>query len=539
MQKEWDEGISQRATRRECERHLRRHRQAMGLLQGDLIDEWDEGYEEWQDRSLVTRFSRRLARSGRRSSGHQLKRGFAGSMGKRLEQKSRPAKQLLHLKSTIQREQAKAEDAAVPGINLNKDGNQYGPYPLGQLQELVDQGHFTATDFALYEGCSNWVGLAEVPGLRIPVPESSAPGHEEPENAVSHQSVFDDEPDVRPTEERRKRTRLGFLFRVVAPVCLGVFLLLYLCDLLNQHMGWNIPLGWDLMGTETAHPTNDGGKSEASQPQGIAGETAPRAVTDPTTISFGKPWTVPSVGLEMLWCPAGTFMMGSPKSEKGRGDDETAHMVTVTQGFWLGKHEVTQAQLKEVMGGYSGQYQGDNHPAVNLSWDEAISFCAKLTATEAGAGRLKEGFAYQLPTEAQWEYACRAGSRKAFAYGDSLSSHQANFNGNYPYRSPTKGPNLEQTTAVGAYKPNGWGFHDMHGNAWEWCHDWYAIYSGSHATDPAGLASAFNRVLRGGSWISKAVHTRSAYRLTSGKDSSDSTLGFRVSLRQIQVPPSG
>jgi formylglycine-generating enzyme required for sulfatase activity len=148
------------------------------------------------------------------------------------------------------------------------------------------------------------------------------------------------------------------------------------------------------------------------------------------------------------------------------------------------------------------------------------SFCDKLTELERKAGRLPAGMAYQLPTEAQWEYACRAGTKTSFSFGDSLTSGQANISG---------GPG--ETTAVGKYPANGWGFHDMHGNVFEWCADWYGDYPTGAARDPVGPADGSSRVQRGGSWYYTASNARSADRYGYGPASSFNNLGFRLSLR--------
>jgi formylglycine-generating enzyme required for sulfatase activity/serine/threonine protein kinase len=238
----------------------------------------------------------------------------------------------------------------------------------------------------------------------------------------------------------------------------------------------------------------------------------------------GKKFTVSGLSLEMLWCPSGRFEMGSPagffRGESGRRSDEVQHEVTLTQGFWLGKHPVTQTQWKKVMGSNPSHFKGRNRPVEEVSFNEVNKFCRKLTELERKAGRLPEGMSYQLPTEAQWEYACRAGTKTAYAFGAGLTTAQANISG---------GP--EETISVGSYKPNAWGFHDMHGNVWEWCADWYGDYTAVAVRDPAGPAVGSCRVFRGGSWYDSAYIARSAYRFRSVPASSDNDLGFRLSLR--------
>jgi formylglycine-generating enzyme len=246
-------------------------------------------------------------------------------------------------------------------------------------------------------------------------------------------------------------------------------------------------------GEDTKKPVGDSPESNQA-----SAETPP-AKTDSS--AEGKAFAIADLSMEMLWVKPGTFEMGSPSSEKDRDDDETPHVVTLTQGFYLGKHEVTQSQWEKVMGSKPSKYKGADRPVEKVSWLDVTSFCNKLTASERTAGRLPAGMTYQLPTEAQWEYACRAGTKTSFSFGDSLTSRQANISG---------GPG--ETTAVGKYPANGWGFHDMHGNVWEWCADRYGIYPTVAATDPVGPADGSDRVTRGGSWDGSADLARSALR---------------------------
>ena len=205
------------------------------------------------------------------------------------------------------------------------------------------------------------------------------------------------------------------------------------------------------------------------------------------------------VKLELLRCPAGTFTMGSPASEAGRKENETQHLVTLTKPFWLGKHEVTQAQWQALMGNNPSQLKAADLPVERISWNDADAFCRKLTAGEAG--RIPADYEYRLPTEAEWEYACRAGNAGPYA------------NSGRPDDMGWSKENSEATTHPGGQKqPNAWGLHDMHGNVWEWCQDWSADYPGDAAIDPVGPATGVFRVIRGGSMATNAGLCRAASR---------------------------
>jgi formylglycine-generating enzyme required for sulfatase activity len=250
----------------------------------------------------------------------------------------------------------------------------------------------------------------------------------------------------------------------------------------------------------------------------------------------GTAFTIRDLGLDLLWVKPGTFEMGSPLSEKDRYDVETPHAVTLTDGFYLGKHEVTQSQWEKVMGSNPSEYKGADRPVETVSWTDVTSFCAKLTASERAAGSLPAGMTYQLPTEAQWEYACRAGTKTAFSFGEASGelhrhANYADVNTDFDWSDKAHDDGYENTSPVGSYKANGWGFHDMHGNVWEWCADWYGDYPTGAARDPVGPAVGSYRVLRGGSWGSTANSARSAYRLRNGPALSNIYLGFRLSLR--------
>jgi formylglycine-generating enzyme required for sulfatase activity len=218
------------------------------------------------------------------------------------------------------------------------------------------------------------------------------------------------------------------------------------------------------------------------------------------------------VELELILVQPGSFMMGSPADEVGRAADEVLHKVTLTKAFYLGRTEVTQAQWKAVMGTNPSNFKGDDLPVDSVSWTDAQQFCAKLSA--------KDGRRFRLPTEAEWEYACRAGSPAPYS-GTGRLEDMGWFRANTDQR----------TSPVGQKLPNAWGFHDMHGNLWEWCADIYDELSAADATDPTGAAGGVYRVLRGGSWMSLPADCRSAERNRELPDfRRQAKTGFRLAL---------
>ena len=231
------------------------------------------------------------------------------------------------------------------------------------------------------------------------------------------------------------------------------------------------------------------------------------------------------LGMNFVYIKPGSFMMGSPSDEPERqGLRETQHRVTLTKGFYLQTTEVTQGQWKAVMGSNPSRFKdcGDDCPVEKVSWHDVQKFIKKLNRME---GTEK----YRLPTEAEWEYACRAGTTTPFSFGRCLSSDQANYDGNNPLTECSKGKYRKKTLPVGSFSPNAWGLYDMHGNVWEWCQDrWYRDYPTGSVTDPYGYSSGFRRVYRGGSWNRFARFCRSASRSYSAHESRYSRLGFRL-----------
>ncbi|MDR1534954.1 MAG: SUMF1/EgtB/PvdO family nonheme iron enzyme [Planctomycetota bacterium] len=224
--------------------------------------------------------------------------------------------------------------------------------------------------------------------------------------------------------------------------------------------------------------------------------------------------------LKLAPIPAGTFSMGSPGSESGRRDDEVQHEAVISRPFHMGVHEVTQAQWRAVMGTNPGRFEGDRLPVEQVSWEDATAFCRRVSELT--------GRRVRLPTEAEWEYACRAGTGTAFNTGETIGPHQANYNGDHVYGEGAKGAYRQETAEVGSFPGNAWGLHDMHGNVWEWCSDWYGGYPAGSASDPKGPESGAYRVLRGGGWHSFPWSCRSASRYMIDPGYRNHGFGFRV-----------
>jgi formylglycine-generating enzyme required for sulfatase activity len=245
----------------------------------------------------------------------------------------------------------------------------------------------------------------------------------------------------------------------------------------------------------------------------------------------------------MVWIAGGTFSLGSPRSEAERwGFEGPQHTVTISTGFYMGQYEVTQAEYQTVIGSNPSNFKGDTLPVEQVSWYDAIDYCNALSRREGLTPAYtisgsedsptimwhKSANGYRLPTEAEWEYACRAGTTSPFNTGDTITTDQANYDGDRPYNGNAPGTNRERTTAVSSFAANGWGLYDMHGNVWEWCWDWFDSYASGSQTDPTGAASGAYRVLRGGSWGSDAGLLRSAHRYGSPPGRQYYGLGFRV-----------
>jgi formylglycine-generating enzyme required for sulfatase activity len=276
-----------------------------------------------------------------------------------------------------------------------------------------------------------------------------------------------------------------------------------------------------------ALPANDETIAAVSADLDLAGSVAPRWLPEAKVAAEAAMVLARSVGRrarvlakvtsELVRIPPGTFTMGS---DFGNSDEKPMTRVTFTKAFWLGKYQVTQQYWFAVMGTKPSFFQDGRRPVENVSWDEAMEFCRRLTETAKAAGQLPEGYAYMLPSEAQWEYACRAGTTGDFAgQVEAMAVYSENAGGT--------------THVVGTKQANAWGLHDMHGNVWDWCLDWKGSYSGGSVIDPMGAASGSLRVYRGGSWSDGAGFCRSANRCGNSPGVRFHDLGFRLALSSV------
>jgi formylglycine-generating enzyme required for sulfatase activity len=242
----------------------------------------------------------------------------------------------------------------------------------------------------------------------------------------------------------------------------------------------------------------------------------------------GPPAPPPPPGL--VWINPGTFLMGSPTNENDRSIEEGPQtQVTLTYGYWMGKYEITQIEYQAVVGDNPSDFIGDaSRPVETVTWFDATNYCAQLTGRERLAGRLPAGYVYRLPTEAEWEYAARAGTTTRFSYGDDPGYTNL---ANYTWYVADSG---SQTHPAGQKQPNPWGPYDMYGNVREWCLDWYGTYPGGTVINPMGPSSGLYRVIRGGYYRNVGGFCRAASRINGSGAELFNGFGFRVVLAPVQ-----
>ena len=236
----------------------------------------------------------------------------------------------------------------------------------------------------------------------------------------------------------------------------------------------------------------------------------------------------PQTRMEFVAVEPGSFVMGSPIREAGRNNDELPHRVTISRRFFVGRHEVTQTQWAMVMGQNPSHFKDCSHcPVENVDFYQVATFITNLNAQSTS-------MRYRLPTEAEWEYVCRAGTRTPFTTGGRITVDQANVDGRFPYAGAAVAASSDKTRPVGSFAPNAWGLSDVHGNVWEWTNDWYGPYDLRAETDPKGPDAGTVRVIRGGSWHFDANSARCALRYTHAPQDKGFSLGFRVMAEPIR-----
>jgi formylglycine-generating enzyme required for sulfatase activity len=339
-----------------------------------------------------------------------------------------------------------------------------------------------------------------VPVVPIPPPQAPAPGR--PLSAVASVNEIHSSPEFEKTAGSRESPD-----RAIPVILLCGTLLLFAMMAMVSNDGSD---------SRAANVAEQAANAEESPPDSHAIFPVKLFVEVPLGRQAGEEREfeiAPGVKMAFCWIPPGNFTMGSPAGEKDRQDDEDQVPVRISRGFWLAKTECTQGQWQVVMGNSPSHFKGEELPVESVSWEEVQWFLSELSG-------LPPGWKWELPTEAQWEYACRAGTMTVFSFGDSLGSRQANLHGGF----------WEETTAnVGSHAANAWGLHDMHGHVFEWCADCYGEkYAGG--VDPAGPATGVDRVIRGGSWLTNAAYCRAANRLHNEPGIRDYDLGFRPAL---------
>jgi formylglycine-generating enzyme required for sulfatase activity len=239
----------------------------------------------------------------------------------------------------------------------------------------------------------------------------------------------------------------------------------------------------------------------------------------------------------LVYVNGGVFTMGSPVGEPGRSSQEAQRQVTL-DSFYLSRHEITQAQYLEIMGVNPSHFKGNSLPVEQVTWFNAVEFCNRLSEGEGLTPAYtingnnvtwnRSANGYRLPTEAEWEYACRSGTQTAFFYGDNITSSHANFNGSRPYNNNARSSYRQITVSAGSFQPNSFGLYDMHGNVAEWCWDWHGEYARGEQVNPAGAASGGYKVFRGGGWNHSADFLRCAHRSALVPSNRGHYLGFRI-----------
>ena len=552
MQKEWAKGVSQWVAQREVVRSNHYFLKKFGIIKGNSSEEWKEGMQKWMDQNLLNKSWKWRVAKGKSNPSKNRRR--IKRLNQQLQLYKKEQLRDDFPSSKIDKENkshALQTNEEIPSqefqIYLFKNEKQFGPYSLENIENFLTNDQLKLDDLAYYKGCGNWIKVQQIPGLNfnenIEIHESLTIGSEQSKEVLEIENLEkdkeenfkkEDEPskDLRLLEKQMK-TEKSILFTF------GIYSLVGVIACLVYGLGYYHGAAVDKTViiknfTETEKTSSQNmarlsdKKSEFRQTDEVKkASLSNQDFEDSSSSPFGSYFSVKEAGgLEMLWVEPGNFVMGKMGHVSTRGVG-SQQKVSITNGFYLGKYEVTQSQYKAVMQGNDYELEsnpsrskGEKEPVTSVSWDDIQIFLKILNSKERNAGRLPLQWNYSLPTEAEWEYACRAGTTTRFSWGDEIDDSLANC-----LRK------IGRQVQVGQYPPNVWGFYDMHGNVWERVFDWSAHYSEQNEIDPSGPLNGTSKISRGGSWMSYEQHLFSYSKVVSDTKHVNGNTGFRLALR--------
>ena len=551
---EWAEGVYARTHRMYLTRFKKKLKQKSRLQLSTEESEWGEGVSYWGNYKLLSSSwkwikPKKLNRTQKRSVKTRFKRKCISI---RHIQSGKTTSPVSSIQNEVLESVGKLENTSL--IHVYRKGANFGPYTLEQVQSFVDSGEFTSSDLGFYDGKEYWIPLSCIKGLFF---EKKFLKEKKSKLRITYgNEVF-----------RSKSKKLNLLWGFI-PVTLFLTVILFF-GIFESSKNENNNTKQDFSENEdfqsrkydkekfnnllseilsnknnkNKKPNNDFALFESTESNDFADYNENDEVTTleiktnriEPDIKLGelKNYLVSSVGMKMIWCNPGSFLMGSPKSEQGRSDNEVLHEVKVNYGFYLGECEVKQSEWEKLFKEKPFHWRGSELPVESVTWTEAMDYCDELTQSERDSGDIDGSWKFSLPTEVQWEYACRSGTQTAFNIGNNLNGENANINASIPYGELDKGKKSFGTIKCGSFNPNRSGFYDMHGNVWEWCLDWY-YHNNLSFTDVLIPKDGLYKVKKGGSWFNGPQNVRSAKRFYSSQEYRHETLGFRVALIKIK-----
>lgn len=551
---EWAEGVYARTHRM----HLTRFKKKLKQKSRPQLDidesEWGEGFSYWGNYKLLARSwkwikPKRLNRFQKRIFKNRLKRKYFSINNTQFEKTTSPVNSI---QNRVLESERKVKNISL--IHVYRKGVNFGPYTLEQVQSFVDSGEFIASDLGFYDGKEYWIPLSCIKGLFFEKKILE-------EKKSKLRITYGDE--VFGSKSRKLNLLWVFTFIILFSTAILFFGIIENSKNENKNSSQDFFENEDFQSkkpdkekfknllseilsnkkNKNKKPNNDFAVFESIELDDFSdyNETfkfiSPDIKTDTKRpiLQLGelKNYLVSSTGMKMIWCKSGSFWMGSPKSEQGRSDNEALHEVKVNYGFYLGEFEVKQSEWEKIDKEKPFHWRGTELPVESVTWTEAMNYCDELTQLERDSGGIDGSWKFSLPTEVQWEYACRSGTKTAFNIGNNIYGEDANINASIPYGTSDKGKESIGTIKCGSFNPNRSGFYDMHGNVWEWCLDWYTKNNLSF-TDVLTPKDGLYKVKRGGSWFNGPQNVRSAKRFSSSKEYRHKTLGFRVALIKIK-----